>query len=77
MFGIRYTTVALIASFHDSAMTSPKAVITDAFGGWLVCNDLSLHLLGSGAEVGQPKNKTTVLNPDLYIFSVSGVKKWV
>ena len=33
-------------------------------------NDLSFHLLGSGAEVDQPKNKTTVLNPDLYIFSV-------
>ena len=32
-------------------MTSPKAVITDAFGGRLVRNDLSFHLLGSGAEV--------------------------
>jgi hypothetical protein len=38
-----------------------------------VRNDLSLHLLGSGAEVDQPKNKTTVLNPDLYIFSVYGL----
>ena len=56
MFGIKYTTVALIASFHDSAMTSPKAVIT-AFGGWLVRNDLSFHLLGSGVEIDQPKNK--------------------
>ncbi len=36
-------------------------------------NDLSFHLLGSGAEVDQPKNKTTVLNPDLYIFSVYGL----
>jgi len=38
-----------------------------------VRNDLSFHLLGSGAEVDQPKNKTTVLNPDLYIFSVYGL----
>ena len=33
-------------------------------------NDLSFHLLGSGAEVDEPKNKTTVLNPVIYIFSV-------
>jgi hypothetical protein len=62
-----------MASFHDRAMTNPKAVITDAFGGRLVRNNLSLHLLGSGAEVDQPKNKTTVLNPDLYIFSAYGL----
>ena len=70
MFGIRYTTVALIASFHDSAMTSPKAVITDAFRARLVRNDLSFHLLGSGAEVDQPKNKPTVLNPDIHILGI-------
>jgi len=40
------------------------------FGGRLVRNDLSFHLLGSGAEVDQPKNKTTVLNPDVYVLSV-------
>lgn len=33
-------------------------------------NDLAFHLLGSGAEVDQPKNKTTVLNPDVYVLSV-------
>ena len=57
-----------MASFHDRAMTSAKAVITDTFGGRLVRSDLSFHLLGSGAEVDPPKNKTsTVLNPGIYV----------
>ena len=36
----------------------------------LVRNDLSFHLPGSGAEADQPNNKTTVLNPDVYVLSV-------